>query len=219
MSSWKYSFELVLRELDLAKKRKKALDDLYNAGKISRSTYEHIERELTEVMIDLEAHLGSLADKMNARAKDLENQMKTLEVFLANLEIHYAADEIDEETYTNQSRAINLGLEATRKELESIKTSLSKISAEAPKVEEKPAEAPKEAEVQEKTEEAPAETVTETPTKEAPASQEMYTPAPETSITEEGQTKEAEVQEQQEEIEVQEVSPSRPSKETSWGSI
>ena len=176
MSSWKYPFELVLRELDLAKKRKKALDDLYNAGRISQSTYEHIERELTEVMIDLEAHLKSLAEKMKARVKDLEDQMRILEVFLANLELHYAAGEVDEETYSRQSRAITLGLEATKQEMENIRVSLNKIFPEA-KAEEKPAEAPVETPA-----EKPAETPTEAPVEasaEAPSEAPSEAPAEE----------------------------------------
>jgi len=210
LSSWKYSFELVLRELDLAKKRKKALDDLYNAGKISQSTYEHIERELTEVMIDLEAHLGSLAEKMKARAKDLENQIRVLEVFLANLEIHYAAGEIDEETYANQSRAIVLGLDATKKELENIKTSLSKIPTEAAKEEEKPEEAapqapPSEAPVEKAPEAAESQAAppTEAPTEPVEeAAPTTTTPTEETKVTEEKTEDTPQTQ-----------------TETSWGSI
>jgi len=218
LSSWKYSFELVLRELDLAKKRKKALDDLYNAGRISQSTYEHIERELTEVMIDLEAHMGTLAEKMNARIKDLENQMRALEVFLANLEIHYAAGEIDEETYNSQSKAITLGLEATKQELENIKVSLSKIAPEA-KAEEKPAEAPEEAPAEKPAEvptEAPAEAPTETTTEvttEAPTEAPTETPVEASTVTP------VEEKPAEEESKPEQPSPTTPSSfpsETTW---
>jgi len=153
LSSWRYSSELVSRELDLAKKKKKALDDLYAAGKISQSTYEYIEKDLTEVIIDLEAHLKTLIDKMKTRAEELEKQMKSLEIFLANLEMHYVAGEIDEEAYANQNKAITLGLNATKQELETIRDILSKIAPEKPPEEEKPEPVVEEKPTEEKEEE------------------------------------------------------------------
>ncbi|RLG98544.1 hypothetical protein DRO29_00670 [Candidatus Bathyarchaeota archaeon] len=212
MSSWKYPFELVLRELDLAKKRKKALDDLYNTGRISQSTYEHIERELTEVMIDLEAHLKSLAEKMKARVKDLEDQMRTLEVFLANLELHYAAGEVDEETYSRQSRAITLGLEATKQEMENIKASLNKIFPEA-KAEEKPAETPAE---------KPAETPAEAPVEasaEAPSEAPSETPAEESAEAPSVASTEEKPAEEERTEQPPPTTPSTFSSGTTWGTL
>jgi len=141
LSLWKYSFGLVTRELDLAKKKKQALDNLLASDRISRSTYDYLEAELTEAMTDLESHIKTLTDKMNARAQDLESQLNTLEVFLASLEIHHAAGDIDDETYDKQNKAILLGLDATRQEINDIKGSLSKTvprSGKAPKEEPEP---------------------------------------------------------------------------------
>jgi len=141
LSLWKYSFELVTKELDLAKKKKQALDNLLASDKISRSTYDYLEGELTEAMADLESHIKTLMNKMNARAQDLESQLNTLEVFLASLEIHHAAGDIDDETYDKQNKAILLGLDATRQELNDIKGSLSKTvsgSGKLPKEEPEP---------------------------------------------------------------------------------
>ena len=122
---WKYSFELVTRESDLAKKKKQALDELFGSNKISQSTYECLNAELNEAITDLESHLSSLKDKMKTRAQELEKQICTLELFLANLEIHHAAGEIDDEAYQRQNMAILLGLETTKQELADIRTALS----------------------------------------------------------------------------------------------
>jgi len=185
LSSWRYSFELVSKELELAKKKKKALDDLYAAGRISESTYKYIERELTEAIIDLEAHLKSLVEKMTARAEELEKQIRSLEIFLANLEIHYAAGDIDEESYRNQNNAITLGLEATKQELESIRNSLAKVKpeekVEAPKpevVEEKPTEEEAVEAPTEAAPEAPPETPAEAAPEAAPETAPQPTPTP-----------------------------------------
>jgi len=122
LSLWKYSFDLVTRELGLAKKKKQALDNLFSVEKISQSTYDYLETELKGAIAELEDHLKSIKDKMMMRAQELEKQVNTLELFLASLEIHHAAGDVDDETYGKQSNAILLGLEATKQELITIKS-------------------------------------------------------------------------------------------------
>jgi len=131
LSLWKYSFELVTRELDVAKKKKQALDNLLTSDKISRSTYDYLESDLREAIADLEDHLKSLKDKMTARTQELESQLNTLEVFLASLEIHHAAGDVDDEAYERQNSAILLGLEATRQELDDIRNAVSRTTSQS----------------------------------------------------------------------------------------
>jgi hypothetical protein len=133
LSLWKYSFELVTKELEVTRKKKQALDNLYAADKISQSTYEYLETELSKAVAELEGHLKTLTDKMTSRAQELENQISTLELFLASLEIHHVAGDLNDETYDKQNHAILLGLEATRQELDDIKISSQKTVS--PKVE------------------------------------------------------------------------------------
>jgi hypothetical protein len=128
LSSWKYSFEIVNRELDLTKKKREALDDLFESKRISETTHQYLEKELTAAIIDLEAHQKTLLDKMDSRNLELENQVNSLEIFLANLEIHHVTGEIDEETYEKQNSAIMLGLSATKDEIATIRNSINKIS-------------------------------------------------------------------------------------------
>ncbi len=128
MSLWKHSFELSAKELEITKKKKKALDNLYASNKISESTYEYLNKELTKAISELEGHLETLKTRMSSRAQELEEQITTLEMFLASLEIHHAAGDLDDETYEKQNNAILLGLEATRQELDELKMSSKIIS-------------------------------------------------------------------------------------------
>jgi len=130
MISWKYSFETALKELGMVKKKKQALDSLLNTGKISPSTHEYLSKEITDAIASIEADQKALTEKMTARANELEKQIKSLEMFLADLEIHNAAGEIDEQTYGHQGNAISLGLEATKQELNDIKEALVKLIPE-----------------------------------------------------------------------------------------
>lgn len=186
------SFEIVSQELDLTKRKKQALDDLLASARISQPTYEHLEKGLTDTIGNLEAQQRSLADKMTGWADELEEQIQLLELLLANLEIHHATGEIDEEAYDKQNRAILLGIEATKQDMVDIRNILSKTVSEGvetpsapttPETTEEPeqiAEAEAEdtsvSEVEEQVEEEVEETVeTEIPTSE---------PAPEQPSTE-----------------------------------
>lgn len=148
VSLWKYVFELATKDLELLKKKKQALDDLLSSNRISSQTYECLSKEINEALSDVKNYLETLSCKMKSRAENLKKQADVLEIFLANIEILHAAGEIDYETYEKQSKAISLGLESTRNEINEIKCALESIApkpAEEAKCEEKieePAKAP-----------------------------------------------------------------------------
>jgi hypothetical protein len=58
---------------------------------------------------------------MTSKIADLENQIGTLEMFLANSEIQYVAGEIDDELHASESSAFSSGLDAVKKQLVAIK--------------------------------------------------------------------------------------------------
>jgi len=169
--SWKYSFEKISKDLELARKKKQALDDLFNSGKISASTYESLDKELTDSISEIEAHQKNLANKMTSKIAELEEQIGTLEVFLANSEIQYAAGEIDEDLHANESGAFTLGLEAVKQQLNAIKEVIAGLMPEvvAPTPPPTPSEiekAPTTEEIVEGKTEIPVETPIETPAEE-----------------------------------------------------
>lgn len=131
MISWKRSYETVSNELELVRRKKQALDSLFNTGRISQSTYDYLNKDISEALKSIEQSFKALMEKMTTRASELEKQTKSLEIFLADLEIHYAAGEIDEEPHGHQADAISLGLEATKQELGTLKELLGRRVLEA----------------------------------------------------------------------------------------
>lgn len=128
LSSWKASFETTRQELELAERKKQALDELLAKNRMSQPTYEHLASGLKETVSDMQAHQRTLAQTMTKRVNELEKQAEMLKLFLANLEMQNIAKKLDNETYTQQLQAFTLGLEATEAELSEIKNSLAKIS-------------------------------------------------------------------------------------------
>jgi len=119
---------MVTQELDLTRRKKQALDDLLEKRRVSQLTYEHLGKTLTARLLELEVHQRSLADKMNGRADELDEQIGLFELALAYLEIRHVGGEIGEEVYNRNKQTVVLGLDATKSELGLIKNSLTKIS-------------------------------------------------------------------------------------------
>jgi len=127
LSSWKRSFESVSQELELANRKKRALEDLLAKNRMSRPTYEHLLKGLEEEISRLEAHQRSLTKNMTERADELKRQIDLIEMLLASLELRYIGREVDEETYNNQRGILTNGLEASKVELKQIENALDKI--------------------------------------------------------------------------------------------
>ena len=128
LSSWKTSFETTRQELELAERKKRALDELLAKNRMSQPTYEHLASSLKETTSELQAYQRTLAQRMTKRASELEKQSEIMKLFLANLEMLNIAQKLDEETYTHQMQTYTRGLEATETELSAIKNSLATIA-------------------------------------------------------------------------------------------
>jgi hypothetical protein len=175
--SWKHSFKRLNEEYEIAKKKKQALDNLFETGRISQATRDSFENDITAVIMEIEKQQKDLLGKMQGKTQELESQIKTLETLLANYEIEHVVGEIDEESYQREITLLSTGLETAKHELEVIKEATNQLCppVEAPTTEPSlPAEESKAEVVQnepvESTPVAPAEVEVEVaPSPEEPA--------------------------------------------------
>jgi len=234
MISWKHSFKRLNEEYEIAKKKKQALDNLFENGRISQATRDSFDSDINAVIMEIEKQQNDLLTKMQGKTLELENQIKTLETLLANYEIQHVVGEIDEDMYQREITLISTGLESARHELNVIKEATSQL---CPPVEESTIETPlpveenvevAQSEIEENVEaatevEAPAELCSQEPivtseeaTPEAPSIEDTYSIPEETpQIVEET----VEVVENQPEItaEIPETTEETP-QETEWQS-
>jgi len=126
--SWKHSFRRLSEEYETAKKKKQALDNLLETGKISPSTHDMFSMEIAEAITDIERQQNTLLQKMNAKMMELKEQIKTLEILLTNLEIHHVIGEVDEEVYQREINVLSMGLETSRHELETMRDATEQLS-------------------------------------------------------------------------------------------
>jgi uncharacterized protein YhaN len=154
MVLWKDAFEKVNLELDVTKKKKQALEDLLNAGRISHPTFDMLSKGLKDELDDIETRRKALTEKMTLKLSELEQQLHALEFFLANTEMAYVAGDINSELYAQESSALDMGLEATKQELNWIKDVIIQL-------------VPKETATVEASATATVETIESTPTETA----------------------------------------------------
>ncbi|HLN89623.1 MAG TPA: CdvA-like protein, partial [Candidatus Binatia bacterium] len=127
MISWKYTFKHLNEEYEIAKKKKQALDNLFVTGKISQSTRDSFTGDINSAITEIESQRKDLAEKMQAKTQELENQLKTLEMLLANYEIQHVVGEIDEESYGREINLLATTLDTTRNELGVIKQAIDQV--------------------------------------------------------------------------------------------
>lgn len=129
MISWKHSLETMNEEYETAEKKKQALDKLLSTGRISQSTYDMFSVEIAEAITEIERRQKALLQRMNAKILELGEQVKTLEILLADFEIQHVIGEIDEETYQREVNVLSTGLETSRLELNSAKEAADQLAS------------------------------------------------------------------------------------------
>lgn len=115
----------------MARKKKQALDNLFSVGRISKSTYDIFSNEIGEAIAEIERQQKALLEKMNSKMVELEEQVKTLEMLLANFEIQHVTGEIDEEVYQHEINILSVGIETAKNELETVREAVNQLSSGA----------------------------------------------------------------------------------------
>jgi len=126
--SWKHSFKKLNEENEMAKKKKQALDNLLNTGRISQSTYDLFNTEIDEAITEIERQQKALLEKMDSKMENLEAQIKTLEMLLANFEIQHVTGEVEEEIYQHEIGILSMGIESAKHELDVIREAVNQLS-------------------------------------------------------------------------------------------
>ena len=116
-------------EYETAKKKRQALDSLLDAGRISQSTHDVFSMEISEAVTEIERQQRALVQKMRSKMVELEEQVKTLEILLANFEIQHVTGEVDDKVYQREINVLSMGLEVSKQELATIKDAVDQLSS------------------------------------------------------------------------------------------
>ena len=128
MLSLKSSFERLNSEYEAVVKKRQALNNLFSSGRISQSTFNLFDKEMEETLAEIEKRREALLEKMAAKTKEVEEQIRVLERLLANYEIQHVGGEIEEEIYQKETALLSIGLENAKQELNVIKETMEKLA-------------------------------------------------------------------------------------------
>lgn len=186
MISWKSSFKRLNEEYETSKKKKQALDNLLDTGKISQTTYDLFSKEIAEAIADIENQRKDLVQKMNSKMTELGEQIKTLEILLTNFEIQHIIGEVEDQVYQREINVLSMGLDTSRQELFAMTEASNQLSSSNPFADNENAETKLQEPIIEfiKNKEANAEAQQETP-------EELETPQSAESATEGEEKQEA----------------------------
>jgi len=177
--SWKYTFKRLNEDYEIANKKKQALDNLYESGKISQATRDSFTGDINAAIGEIEKQRKELAEKMQGKTQELESQLKTLEMLLANYEIQHVVGEIDEDSYTREINLLSNTLQTTRNELDVIKQATNQLFPVEPAIQAPAAPEPVAPTVEAVAEAAPVEAVPlEVPVEATPVETTIIETAP-----------------------------------------
>ncbi len=117
---WKIDADHVARELDIAIRRVRALDDLYRIGEIPKDIYDDFRKQHESAVNQLKDRRQILVNGLKDRIGRLNLQIKELQTFLASLKMQHTTGDLEDAVYKGASSSIEAGLGRTFAEKEDI---------------------------------------------------------------------------------------------------
>lgn len=99
IQDWKVDALNIENQLDRARKRMRAAEELYRKGSIPGHAYEEIKSKLDKEFSRIKEKVKEVKNKLRQRANDLEDHIIRLEKAISNLMILYMSNEVSEASY------------------------------------------------------------------------------------------------------------------------
>ncbi len=114
-------------ELEKAKRQRRALRDLLEAGKISQVTYDHLIGGVEKEIAEIERRRTLLADETTLKMDDVKGLIESLERHLGNIQISYSAGEIEEDRFKREKEIYTSGIKSLRMRLANLGNALKEL--------------------------------------------------------------------------------------------
>lgn len=127
LPEWKAEALDLIRQLERARKRALALEELYSKGDIPRHAYDEFKKKLERDLSRLHEKSKEVKEMLNKRMASLEAMILHLEKALTALRISYIAGEIGERSFKSAFEPLRNAREKAIEEKDDIKRVLEKI--------------------------------------------------------------------------------------------
>lgn len=128
VSDWKVSSESVLKELDRAERRIRALGELLQEHQIPANIYGELKKKQEETLQELTRRRRELLQGLHSRGEDLDKQVDTLIRFLVNVKMEFRAGLIDEAALNIACDAIEPNLKPIIQEKKDVSSAMDAMS-------------------------------------------------------------------------------------------
>ncbi|MEM2904606.1 MAG: CdvA-like protein [Candidatus Bathyarchaeia archaeon] len=126
---WKIDADHIAKELDLAIRRLRALDDLFRIGEIPKDIYDDFKKQHEAAVSQLRERRQTLVNGLKDRIGRLNIQIKELQTFLASLKMQHTTGDLEDAVYKDASSSIEAGLSRTFSEKEDIQAVIDDLLA------------------------------------------------------------------------------------------
>lgn len=124
---WKTEALSLIKQLDKAKRRIKALDDLYSKNEIPRHAYDEFRKKVEKSLSMLKVKAKEVKQMLKKRADQLEDTIIQIEKAMTALKMSYLAGEVSEKGYKAAIEALRKAKDKAVEEKEDIKKVFSRI--------------------------------------------------------------------------------------------
>jgi len=115
-------------ELERAKTKKQALENLFETRKISQMVYDRIAREVEEEITKIEKRTELQTHKISETIGELRNIIGLLEHHLTRIQIRFSVGEMDEKQFKREKDAYARGITSLRTQIGSLERALEGFS-------------------------------------------------------------------------------------------
>lgn len=125
--TWRSEALKVISQVTRAKKRLKALEDLYGRGEIPNHAYVEFKRRVEEQIRRLKEESKKVKEMINRRIYELEDQVLKIEKALTALKMSYIAGEIGERSYKVAADMLRQSRDRNLEEKKDARSTLEKL--------------------------------------------------------------------------------------------
>ena len=122
------SFENIIKKTESVRRQRQALENLLKEGRISQDTYGQLVKGIENSLAEIEMRKKTLTNEAASKIDELKNLIELLELRLADTQIRYSTERINEESFERERTTYALGLESMKFETQNLRNTLKRLN-------------------------------------------------------------------------------------------
>lgn len=129
LPEWKAEASRVLGLMDKARRRQRAIEELYNKGDVSKSMYDDMKRKVDSEVLKLKDDYVKLKNKLKNKLNEIDDLLLHVDKAMAMLKMNYISNEIPENAYKTSIEYLRQVKESSSLEKDDIRKTLDRMDS------------------------------------------------------------------------------------------